>query len=140
LRPLWGRHAYKASLRSALPDSLQLCLDIWVSLHFVRSRSWLSFLLFLSVKPAMLTASMLRDYSTSASSMPSCFPRRTDLLGNPISHHVVTWSTFFSSFLLWTIISAILPSTMLGYYSMSASLMPSEFFHRRFDLLEACFL
>jgi hypothetical protein len=30
----------------------------------------------------MLPASMLGDYSTSASSMPSCFPRRTDLLGN----------------------------------------------------------
>jgi hypothetical protein len=38
LRPLRGRHAYKASLRSALPDSLQPCLEIWVSLHFVRSR------------------------------------------------------------------------------------------------------
>jgi hypothetical protein len=25
LRPPRGRHAYKASLRSALPDSLQLC-------------------------------------------------------------------------------------------------------------------
>jgi hypothetical protein len=25
LRPLLGRHAYEASLRSALPDSLQLC-------------------------------------------------------------------------------------------------------------------
>jgi hypothetical protein len=24
-KPLRGRHAYKASLRSALPDSLQLC-------------------------------------------------------------------------------------------------------------------
>jgi hypothetical protein len=31
----------------------------------------------------MLSASMLGDYSTSASSTPSCFPRRTDLLGNP---------------------------------------------------------
>jgi hypothetical protein len=30
----------------------------------------------------MLSASMLGDYSTSASSTPSCFPRRTDLLGN----------------------------------------------------------
>jgi hypothetical protein len=29
---------------------------------------------------------------------------------------------------------------MLGYYSTSASSMPSGFFHRRFDLLEACFL
>jgi hypothetical protein len=31
----------------------------------------------------MLAASMLGDYSTSASSAPSCFPCRTDLLGNP---------------------------------------------------------
>jgi hypothetical protein len=30
----------------------------------------------------MLSASMLRDYSTSASSTPSCFLRRTDMLGN----------------------------------------------------------
>jgi hypothetical protein len=29
---------------------------------------------------------------------------------------------------------------MLGYYSMSASLMPSEIFYCRFDLLEVCFL
>jgi hypothetical protein len=35
---------------------------------------------------------------------------------------------------------AILPATMLGYYSMSASSMPSKFFHRRFDLLEVFFL
>jgi hypothetical protein len=27
--------------------------------------------------------SMLGDYSTSVSSTPSCFPHRTDLLGNP---------------------------------------------------------
>jgi hypothetical protein len=38
LKPLSGRHAYKASSRSALPDSLQPCWEIWVSLHFVRSR------------------------------------------------------------------------------------------------------
>jgi hypothetical protein len=31
----------------------------------------------------MLPASMLRDYSMSASSTPSCFLCRTDLLGNP---------------------------------------------------------
>jgi hypothetical protein len=31
----------------------------------------------------MLYASMLGDYSTSASSTPSYFPRRTGLLGNP---------------------------------------------------------
>jgi hypothetical protein len=86
----------------------------------------------------MLAASMLGDYSTSASSTPSCFPRRTDLSGNlfPIT------SLLDLRFLLlfWIIIPAILPAMMLGYYSMSTSSMPSEFFHRRFDLLEVCFL
>jgi hypothetical protein len=33
---------------------------------------------------AMLSASMLGDYSMSASSTPSCFLRRTDLLGNTL--------------------------------------------------------
>jgi hypothetical protein len=60
-------------------------------------------------------------------------------VGKPISHHVVTQPTFSSSS-FWIIIPVILPATMLGYYSISASLMPSEFFHRRFDLLEVCFL
>jgi hypothetical protein len=41
------------------------------------------FISFWSIKPAMLSASMLGDYSKSASSAPSYFPRRTDLLGNP---------------------------------------------------------
>jgi hypothetical protein len=51
----------------------------------------------LSNKPAMLRASMLGDYSTSASSTPSYFPCRTDLLGNPF--HVDTRPPFtFSSF------------------------------------------
>jgi hypothetical protein len=36
-----------------------------------------------SIKPAMLPTSILGDYSTSASSTSSCFPRHTDLLGNP---------------------------------------------------------
>jgi hypothetical protein len=31
----------------------------------------------------MLSASMLGDYSMSASSTPSCFSRRNDLLGSP---------------------------------------------------------
>jgi hypothetical protein len=43
LRPLRGWHAYKTFLRSALPDSLQPFLEIWVSLHFIRSRPCLSF-------------------------------------------------------------------------------------------------
>jgi hypothetical protein len=37
-----------------------------------------------SIKLAMTSASMLGDYSMSASSTPSCFPRRTDLMGNPL--------------------------------------------------------
>jgi hypothetical protein len=92
----------------------------------------------LSIKPAMLPASMLGDYSTSASSTPSCFPHCTDLLGNLFLITSLLNLHFFS-FLFWIIIPDILPTTMLGYYSMSASSMPSEFFHRRFDLLEACF-
>jgi hypothetical protein len=87
----------------------------------------------LSIKPAMLHASMLWDYCTSASSTPSCFSRRTDLLGNPLLDLLFL-------LLFWIIIPAILPTTMLGYYSMSESLMPSEFFHHHFDLFEACFL
>jgi hypothetical protein len=51
------------------------------------------------------------------------------------------YSTYvFFSLLFWIIIPAILPAMMLGYYSMSASSMPSEFFHRCFDLSEVCFL
>jgi hypothetical protein len=57
----------------------------------------------------------------------------------PVSPHAVTQPPFLSS-LFWIIIPDILPATMLGYYSMSASSMPSELFQRRFDLLEACFL
>jgi hypothetical protein len=96
------------------------------------------FFSFLSIKLAMLPASMLGDYSTSASSIPSCFPRRTDLLGNLFL--ITSLLDLLILLLFWVIIPAILPATMLGYYSMSASLMPSEFFHHRFDLLEARFL
>jgi hypothetical protein len=79
----------------------------------------------------MLPASMLGDYSTSASATPSYFLRRTDLLGNLF---LITSLLGLLFLLLWIII------TMLGYYSMSASSMSSEFFHRCFDLLEVCFL
>jgi hypothetical protein len=68
------------------------------------------------------------------------FPCPTDLLGNPF---LITSSLdLLSSSLLFfcIIIPAILSATMLRYYSMSASSMPSGFFHRCFDLLEVCFL
>jgi hypothetical protein len=126
LRPLRGQHANKASLRSAPQDSLQPCWEIWVPLHFVRSRPWLGFLLFWIIKPAMLPASMLGDYSTSASSTPSCFPRRTDLSGNLFP--ITSLLDLLSFLLFWIIIPAIPPATILGYYSMSASLTPSKFF------------
>jgi hypothetical protein len=71
----------------------------------------------LSIKPAMLPASMLGDYSTSASSTPSCFPRRTDLLGNLFLTMSLLDLPFSSLLLFWTIIPTILPAMMLGYYS-----------------------
>jgi hypothetical protein len=86
----------------------------------------------------MLSASMLGDYSTSASSTPSRFPRRTDLLGN--------------LFLITSLLDLLFLFFFLDHHTgrpahhdarillMSTSLMLSEFFHRRFDLLEAYFL
>jgi hypothetical protein len=82
----------------------------------------------------MLPASMLRDYSTSASLMPSCFLRRTDLLGNLF---LIT-SLLDLPFLLFSFLDHHTGDARI--LLMSASSMPSEFFHRRFDLLEACFL
>jgi hypothetical protein len=124
---------------SALPDSLQPCLEIWVPLHFVQDHDSV-FFSFWSIKPAMQSASMLEDYSTSASPTPPCFHCHADLLGNPFPITLLLDLLFPSRLLFWIIMPAILPATMLGYYSMSASLMPSKFFHRRSDLLEACFL
>jgi hypothetical protein len=69
-----------------------------------------------SIKPAMLSASMLGAYSTSASSTPSCFVRRTDLLGNPFLNTLLL-DLLFLLLIFWTIIPAILPAMMLGYYS-----------------------
>jgi hypothetical protein len=74
----------------------------------------------------MLSASMLGDYSTSASSTPSCFLCRTDLLRNLF--HIMSSLDLLFILLFWIIILAILPATMLGYYYMSASSMPSDLF------------
>jgi hypothetical protein len=93
----------------------------------------------LSIKPAMLPASMLGDYSTSASSTPSCFPRRIDLLENLFLITSLLNLLFLLFFFLdhHTGHPACHDARIL---LMSASSMPSEFFHHRFDLLEACFL
>jgi hypothetical protein len=76
----------------------------------------LVFLLFLEHQTSHVVCFNAGDYSTSASSTPSWFPRRTDLLGNPFLITSLLDLLFFS-FLFWTIISAILPTMMLGYYS-----------------------
>jgi hypothetical protein len=83
----------EASLRSARLQSLlevgparllaAMLGDLGVStLCSIKTMTWFLFS-FWSTKTAMLSTSMLGDYSTSASSMPSCFPHRIDLLGNP---------------------------------------------------------
>jgi hypothetical protein len=90
------------------------------------------------MKPAMLSASMLGDYSTSASLTPSCFPRRTDFLGNPF----LIMSLLDLLFLLFSFLDhhAGHPACHDAWILlMSASSMPSKLFHHRFDLLEVCF-
>jgi hypothetical protein len=102
-----------SSLRSALPDSLQPCLDIWVSLHFVRSRLWLCFLLFwASNQPCCLlqcsgtTLRVRLRHPLVFLFVPTC--RETCF-----SSHC--YSTYFLFFLFWIIIPTILPATMLRY-------------------------
>jgi hypothetical protein len=81
----------------------------------------------------MLPASMLGDYSTSVSSTPSCFPRRSDLLGNLF---------LFTSLLNLLFHLFYFLDHQTGHPArhdaqillMTASSMPSEFFHRHFDL------
>jgi hypothetical protein len=97
------------------------------------------FFSFWSIKPAMLPASMLGGYSTSAPSTPFCFPRRTDLLANQF---LIT-SLLDLLFILFFFLDhhAGHPARHdAQILLMSASSMPSEFFHRCFDLLEARFL
>jgi hypothetical protein len=121
-----GHHRLEASLRSARLQGLPkvgparllaaMLGDLGVStLRSIKTITQLSSLL--SIIPAMLFASMLGDYSTSASSTPSCFSSSYRPVGKPVSHHVVTRPTLFPLILFWTIIPAILPATMLGYYS-----------------------
>jgi hypothetical protein len=143
-----GHHGLEASLRSArLQDLLEvgparlftaMLGDLGVpTLRSIQDHD-LVFFSFWSIKPTMLSASMLGDYSTSASSTPSCFPRRIDLLGNLF----LIMSLLDLLFLLFYFFGpsyrpSCPPARIL---LMSASSMPSEVFHRRFDLLEVCFL
>jgi hypothetical protein len=81
----------------------------------------------------MLPASMLGDYSIDLLYRPVGYPRGHRLIFLVVStcwetrfssHH---YSIYFPFFLFWIIIPAILPATMLGYYSMSASRWPMNF-------------
>jgi hypothetical protein len=99
LRPLRGRHAYKTTLRSALPDSLQLSSEIWVSLHFVLSRSCLSFFFSYEHQTShdacfnalgLLYECVFDSLLFSSSYRP---------VGKPVSHYVTTRLTFSSSLL-----------------------------------------
>jgi hypothetical protein len=75
----------------------------------------------------MLPTSMFGDYSTSAPSTPSCFLRRTDLLGNLflIMSLLDLLFLLFSSLYHHTGHPARHDARIL---LMSASLMPSKFF------------
>jgi hypothetical protein len=73
----------------------------------------------------MLPASMLGDNSMSASLIPSCFFIVSTCWVICFPSH--RYSTYFF-LLFWIIIPAILYAMMLGYYSISASSMPSSFF------------
>jgi hypothetical protein len=132
----------KASLRSACLQGLLEVNPARLFVAMLARRSGCLYTLFdqdhdsvffssWSIKPAMLSASMLGDYSTSASSTPSWFSHHTDLLEN-LSLITSLLDLFFLLFPFWIIIPAFLPATMLGYYSMSASLMPSEIFSSSF--------
>jgi hypothetical protein len=126
LSPLRGRHTNKASLSSALPDSCSYARRSGCLYTTIKTMTQF-FFSFWSIKPTMLSASMLGDYSTSASLTPSCLPRRTDLLGNP--------------FLITSLLDLFFHSSLLLYHHtdhparhdarillMSASSMPSNFF------------
>jgi hypothetical protein len=84
----------------------------------------------------MLSASMLGDYSTSASLTPSCFPHRTDLLANPF---LIT-SLLDLLFLLFLDHHTDHPARHDAQILLYECIENSEIFHRRFDLLEVCFL
>jgi hypothetical protein len=100
LRPLRGRHAYKASLRSAPPDSLQPCWEIWVPLHFVQPKPWLSFLIFLEHQTSHAVCFNGRGLLYECVFDTLLFSLSYRPIGKPISHHVVTRPTF-SSLLLF---------------------------------------
>jgi hypothetical protein len=97
LRPLRGRHAYKASMRSALPDSLQLCQgDLGVStLRSIKTMTqFSSFFGHQTCHAAYFNARVLL-YECAFDAL--LFSSSYRPVGKPVSHHVVTRLTSFSS-------------------------------------------
>jgi hypothetical protein len=76
----------------------------------------------------MLSASMLGDYSTSAPSTPSCYARRTDLLGNLFLITSLLDLLFLLFFFLDHHTGNPAPPHDARILLMSASSMPSKFF------------
>jgi hypothetical protein len=140
LRPLRGRHVYKASTRSALLDSLQPCKEIYRCLYtsFDQDHA-LGFLLSLEHQTSRAVCFNARGLLYECVFDALLFSSSYRPVEKPVSHHVATRPTFFSfSFLdRHTSHPARYDAQILP---MSASSMPSGFFHRRFDLLEACLL
>jgi hypothetical protein len=88
-----------------------------VYLHFVQSRPCLSFLLFFEHQTSHAACFNARGLLYECVFDALLFSSLYRPVGKPVSHQVVTRPTFFFSFLFWIIIPAILPATMLGYYS-----------------------
>jgi hypothetical protein len=138
-----GHRRFKASSRSA---RLQGLLEVGPARFFAAMLGDLGVSTLRSIK-TMTQFSSLFEHQTSHA---ACFNARGLLyecvfdallfsssyrpVGKPVSHHVVTRPTFLDHH---TGHSARHDARIL---LMSASSMPSEFFHRRFNLLEARFL
>jgi hypothetical protein len=139
LRPLRGRHAYKG-LPEVGPARLLAAMLRDLGVSTLRSRSCLSFLLFLEHQTIHAACFNARGLLYECVFDALLFSSSYRLVGRPISHHVVTRPIlFFSSSFLDHHTGHLARHDAL-ILLMSASPMPSEFFHRRFDLLEACFL
>jgi hypothetical protein len=139
LRPLRGRHAYK-SLPEVGPARLLAAMlgDLGVStLRSIKTMTQFSSLSGASNQPCCLLQCSGTTHECVFDAL--LFSSSYRPVGKPVSHHVVTRPAFFSSSFLdhHTGHPACHDARIL---LMSASPMPSEFFHRRFNLLETCSL
>jgi hypothetical protein len=140
LRPLRGRHAYKASSRSAPPDYLQLCKEIWVSLHFVQSRPCLSFYSPFEHQTSHVACFNTRGLLYECVFDALLFSSWYRPVGKPVSHHVVTRPTF-SSLRFSLDHHTGHPTRRDAHILLYECILDAlQNFCRHFDLLEVCFL